>query len=236
MGFNLLKMQRLIYNLQISINPKIYQKDPEYSDLGKRMVQHGIELIAANGFEKFTFRKLGSLIGSNESSVYRYFENKHKFLIYLTSWYWGWLEYQLVVHTNSIAEADRKLAKALEVLTRPVETDAAFSHIDEVALHQIVINEYSKSFLTNEVDKENKEGYFEIYKRLASRLTEMIIANAPKYPYANSLASTVLEGSLHQYFLGSHFPSLTDCNKQDAITRYFKHLVFASIKDFHNGK
>jgi AcrR family transcriptional regulator len=229
-------MQRLIYNLQIAVNPKIYQKDPESSDLGKRMVQHGIELIAEKGFEKFTFRKLGDLIGSNESSVYRYFENKHKFLIYLTSWYWGWLEYQLVIHTNSIAEADRRLEEALEVLTRPVETDAAFSHIDEVALHQIVINEYSKSFLTKEVDKENKEGYFEIYKRLASRLAEMIVGVAPTYPYANSLASMVLEGSLHQYFLVLHFPSLTNCNKQDAHTRYFKHLVFASIKDYRNGK
>jgi hypothetical protein len=30
------------------------------------------------------------------------------------------------------------------VVSRPVEKDVTFSHIDEVALNRIVINEYSK--------------------------------------------------------------------------------------------
>ena len=111
-------MQRLIHNLQITVNPKIYLKDPQSSELGKRMVEEGIQLIAAIGFDRFTFKKLGERIGSNESSVYRYFENKHKFLIYLTSWYWGWLEYRLVVFTNSISDPSEKLEKALEVIWR----------------------------------------------------------------------------------------------------------------------
>lgn len=225
-------MQRLIHNLQINVNPKIYLKDPESSDLGKRMVEEGIQLIAALGFDRFTFKKLGGRIGSNESSVYRYFENKHKFLIYLTSWYWGWLEYRLVVFTNSISDPSEKLEKALEVITMPVETDASFVHIDEVTLHKIMVNEHSKPFLTAEVDRENKEGYFEIYKRLVARVSEMILEVAPDYEYSNSLASTVLEGSLHQYFLESHFPSLTDCSEQGEHTRYFKQVVFASIQSY----
>ena len=104
-------------------------------------------------------------IGSNESSVYRYFENKHKLLLYLTSWYWGWLEYQLVFTTNSISDPKEKLKSAIQVLTQTVSIDTSFSHINEVMLNEIVINEYSKSYLTKEVDEENKEGYFEIYKR-----------------------------------------------------------------------
>ena len=222
-------MKDLFKNLKISVNQKTYLKDPESSDLGKRIVQHGIILISEMGFEKFTFRKLGMRIGSNESSVYRYFENKHKFLIYLTSWYWGWKEYQLVLTTNSIQEPSLKLESALRVLTDPVVADSSFSHIDEVTLYEIVINEYSKSFLTKEVDQENKEGYFEIYKRMVRRLGDMVRQVAPAYPYAESLASTVLEGSLHQYFLMEHFPSLTNCRDSQSLYGYFRDLVFNSL-------
>ena len=222
-------MKHLINNVKIAVNEKTYVKDPESSDLGKRIVKHGIALISEVGFENFTFRKLGSRIGSNESSVYRYFENKHKFLIYLTSWYWGWKEYQLVLSTNSIQDPTIKLERALRILTEPVESDTSFSYIDEAALYQILINEYSKSFLTKEVDRENKEGYFEIYKRMVGRLQDMIRAVNPKYPYPANLASSVLEGAMHQYFLMEHFPSLTDCRDNESFYTFFRHLVFASI-------
>lgn len=89
-----------------------------------------------------------------------------------------------------------------------------------------MINEFSKSYLTKEVDEENKQGYFEIYKRLAMRLTEMIKAVDSGYPYPASLASTILEGALYQHFLLDHFSSLTDCHEHTDPTKYFKHLVF----------
>jgi AcrR family transcriptional regulator len=222
-------MKHLINNVKIAVNEKTYVKNPESSDLGKRIVQSGIALISEVGFENFNFRKLGARIGSNESSVYRYFENKHKFLIYLSSWYWGWKEYQLVLTTNNIQDPAYKLERALNVLTEPVEADSSFSYIDEAALYQIVINEYSKSFLTKEVDRENKEGYFEIYKRMVGRLQDMILAVNPDYPFSASLASTVLEGAMHQYFLKEHFPSLTDCEDKESVYKFFRHQVFTSL-------
>ena len=223
-------MERLLQSIKIGINNKIYLKDPESSNLGKKILEYSILMIDEMGFEGFTFKKLGARIGSNESSIYRYFESKHKLLLYLTSWYWGWLEYQLVFSTNSIADPAEKLQKAIEIVTRTTEEDTAFSHINEVLLNKIVINEYSKSYLTKEVDHENKEGYFEIYKRLVTRLSEMITAVDKDYPYPVSLASTVLEGSLHQHFLVDHFSSLTDCQKHSDQTDYFKHLVFNILK------
>lgn len=222
-------MKYLIQNLKITVNEKIFVKDPESSELGKRIIRNSIELISEIGFEKFTFKKLGTRIGSNESSIYRYFENKHKLLIYLSSWYWGWLEYQLVLTTNSIDNPEVRLDKALEILTRPVETDQAFSHVNEVALHDILINEYSKSYLTKEVDEENKEGYFEIYKRMVLRLGSMIADVNPSYPFPLSLSSTVLEGCMHQYFLKDHFPSITNCTNPGSPTDYFKSLVFSTL-------
>ncbi len=224
-------MERLLQSVKISINENIYVKDPESSNLGKRIVEESILMIHDMGFESFTFKKLGMQIGSNESSIYRYFENKHKLLLYLTSWYWGWLEYQLVFSTNSIAAPSKKLGKAIEIVTKTTQKDSAFSHINEVVLNKIVINEYSKSYLTKEVDQENKEGYFTIYKRLVDRISEMIREVDEDYPYPSSLSSTILEGSLHQHFLKDHFTSLTDCRKANDPSQYFTHLVFNLLRE-----
>ncbi|EAQ99875.1 TetR/AcrR family transcriptional regulator [Maribacter sp. HTCC2170] len=223
-------MERLLQSVKININEKIFLKDPESSDLGKSIVEESILMIHKMGFESFTFKKLGIKIGSNESSIYRYFENKHKLLLYLTSWYWGWLEYQLVFATNSISDHAEKLKRTIEIVTKTTEEDSAFSHINEVLLNKIVINEYSKSYLTKEVDTENKAGYFVIYKRLVNRIRDMISALDSEYEYPSSLASTILEGSLHQYFLKDHFPSMTDCHKDSGPTNYFLNLVFNLLK------
>ena len=228
-------MEQLLQSVSIRINEKIFVKDPESSDLGKRIIEESINMINQMGFESFTFKKLGLRIGSNESSVYRYFENKHKLLLYLTSWYWGWLEYQLVFATNSMGNPSEKLKRAIEIVTKTIEEDSAFSHVNEVLLNKIVINEYSKSYLTKEVDIENKEGYFVIYKRLVNRLSDMIKGVDQGYDYPSSLASTVLEGSLHQHFLKDHFPSLTDCRENDDPTEYFSQLVFNALNQKTNG-
>ncbi|MUP46966.1 TetR/AcrR family transcriptional regulator [Gramella sp. BOM4] len=218
-------MKNLLKDIKVSVNEKIYLKDPESTELGKRIVEHAILLIDEIGFENFTFKKLGKKIGSNESSVYRYFENKHKLLVYLTSWYWGWKEYHLVFATHSITDPEKRLLKAIEVVTASVEKDESFSHINEVALNKIIINESSKSFLTKEVDTENREGYFLVYKRLVTRIREMITKVNSDYAFPGSLASTIVDGALHQHFIKDHFTSITDCNEKVSPSIYFKDLV-----------
>ncbi|WP_149274542.1 TetR/AcrR family transcriptional regulator [Pareuzebyella sediminis] len=222
-------MDSLLQSITININDNIYLKDPESSDLGKRIIQESILMIDKMGFERFTFKKLAIQISSTESSVYRYFESKHKLLLYLTSWYWGWLEYRLVFATHSMEDIKQKLTKAIEMVTRATAEDSNFSHINEVLLNKIVINEFSKSYLTQEVDMENKNGYFAIYKRLVSRLGKMIQDFEPAYAYPFSLASTILEGSMHQHFLKEHFPSLTDCNDKTTPTQFLTDLVLNTL-------
>ena len=222
-------MKNLLSILKITVPDKIYIKDPETSDLGKRIIENSIILINEIGFESFTFKKLGKLIGSNESSIYRYFESKHKLLLYLSSWYWAWLEYQLVIETFSISDKNEKREKAITVVTRTVEEDSNFSHINEVLLYRIIVNESSKSFLTKEVDKDNKDGYFEIYKRLITRLQDIIADVNPKYEFPLSLASTILEGGLHQHFLSEHFPSITSCNAKKTPTDFYQQLVQSTL-------
>lgn len=222
-------MDSLLSNLKIAVPEKIYVKDPESSDLGKRIVEHSILLINDIGFDSFTFKKLGTLIGSNESSIYRYFESKHKLLLYLSSWYWAWIEYQLVFETHTLNPND-KLEKAIEIVTRAIKEDSNFSHINETILNRIMVNENSKSFLTKEVDQENKDGYFVVYKRIVHRLRDMIKTINPGYKFPSSLASTILEGSLHQHFLKDHFISITDCNDGLSPTLFIKNLVLNTLK------
>ncbi len=228
-------MINLLSNLKIAVPDKIYIKDPESSDLGKRIIEHSILLIDEIGFDSFTFKKLGVKIGSNESSIYRYFESKHKLLLYLTSWYWAWIEYQMVFATHNVPSNDEKLLKAIEVVTRTIKEDVTYTHINEVILNRIIVNEYSKSYLTKEVDSENKEGYFEVYKRLIKRISEIIQNVNKDYKFPLSLASTVVEGALHQHFLKSHFSSITDCDKNVTPTEFFINLTQNVLKTTSNG-
>ena len=217
------------------MNSELFLKDPESSELGKKIVGQGILLIDDIGFEKFTFKKLGVKIKSNESSIYRYFENKHKFLVYITNWFWGWKEFQLTMSTYGISDSNEKLLKAIEVITHPVVQDFRFQHINEVALNHIIINESSKSYLTKEVETDNKEGYFSIYKRLVTRIAEMISEVSSDYEYSLSLSSMVLDGALHQHFLKDHIQSITDCSEKKSVSNYFKDLVINTLKIELNG-
>jgi len=162
-------MQDLLRQIQIRVNDNIYMKDPETSELGKRIIQESIGMIDDMGLEHFTFRKLAEKLGTTESSVYRYFENKHKLLIYLISWYWGWLEYVLVFNTANINNPEEQLKKAIMVLTEPIRDDDYFPHINTGKLDKIVINESSKAYLTKDVDQEKKMGLFVSYDRLCHR-------------------------------------------------------------------
>ena len=229
MQAKLFKMINLLSNLRISVPENIFIKDPESSDLGKRIVQHSILLLDEIGFDDFTFKKLGARIGSNESSVYRYFESKHKLLVYLTSWYWAWIQYQLVFETHNVMDPKVKLEKAIEITTREIKEDSKYSHINEIVLNRIIINESAKSYMTKEVDAENQEGYFRMYKQLVLRLKEMIVDVDPQYTYSSSLASTVVEGALYQHFLKDHFKSITDCNRTKTPAEFFKNLVFQTL-------
>ncbi len=216
---------------RIEVPDSLYTKNPESSDLGKKIVSHSIDMIDSMGFEQFTFRKLGEKIGSNESSIYRYFHNKHMLLLYLSSWFWSWIEYRMVLETYSISDHWEKLVKAISIVTEKITEDSDFSRIDEQKLHRIMVNENSKSYLTKEVDKENKEGYFITYKRLISRIKDMILAVKPDYVFAASLASTILEASMHQHFLQDHFTSITTCDEQITPTDFILDLVSHSLKN-----
>ena len=224
-------MQNILSNFIISVNEKLYVKNPETSELGKKIIEQSIILIEEIGFENFTFKKLGEKINSNESSIYRYFESKHKIMLYLSSWYWSWIEYKLVFGTSNIENNLEKLKKGISIVTEKIEDDSATKHINEGLLNKIIIAEFAKTLHTKEVDQENKEGFFLIYKRVINRIVLMVNDVNPEYPFAKSLISTVVEGSLHQHFLNQHLKTITDCNETISPTDFYTHLVENVIKN-----
>ncbi len=218
-------MDAILSNISIAINEKLFVKNPETSTLGKKIIENSILLIEEIGFENFTFKKLGERIGSNESSIYRYFESKHKLLLYLSSWYWGWIEYKLVFATNNILIPLDRLKRAITIVTEKIEDDYATTHINESVLNKIIVAEFTKTLLTKEVDEENKEGFFLVYKRVINRLIEMIKDINEDYPFAKSLASSIVEGALHQHFLKDHLKTITNCNETTSPTDFYIDLV-----------
>ncbi len=223
-------MLNVLSNIIISVNEKLYLKNPESTELGKKIIENSILLINEIGFENFTFKKLGEQINSNESSIYRYFESKHKLLLYLTSWYWGWIEYKLAFATTNISDPMERLQKGIVVVTEKIEDDDATLHVNESILNKIIIQEFTKTLLTKEVDDENKEGFFLVYKRVINRIIEMIQQVNPSYEYSKSLASSIVEGALHQHFLKDHLKTITDCTQNISPTDFYLNLISNLLK------
>lgn len=208
-------------------------KDPESSLLGRKIVRQSTLLIDDIGLENFTFKKLAKEIGSTEASVYRYFENKHKLLIYLVSWYWNWMEYQLVFQTSNLESAEKVLETAIATLAKPIQIDNQYESIDAQALHRIVVSESAKAYLTKEVDNDNKEGYFASYKRLTHRVAEMILELKPTYKYPTALVSIIMESSHQQSYFAKHLPSLTEVkgdDNEETLIEFLTDLVFNALK------
>lgn len=219
--------------LQIKMNEKLFLRNPEQSELGKKIIMYSIQLIHKNGFEAFTFKKLAEEIGTTEAGVYRYFENKHRLLIYITAWYWTWLHYQVIYQTNNINDPVVKLKMIIKLLSTTVEDDVRTRYVDESLLHQIIITEGSKTYLTKRVSEDNKDKLFKPYKDLCAHIATIILEYKADYAYPKSLASTIIEMAHIQNFFKDHLPSLTDMgdNKQEFNTAAFlEDMLFRTLR------
>ncbi|MEQ8905790.1 TetR/AcrR family transcriptional regulator [Ekhidna sp.] len=224
----------MIAKLQIQLNSVLYLRDPQSSDLGQKIVRESIFLINDIGFEAFTFKKLSAIINSTEASIYRYFENKHRLLVYLISWYWSYLEYRIAFATNNISDPEDKLKIAIRLVTGKLEDDDHFPGISESVLQQIVISESDKTYLTKNVDQINKEGVFRGYKSLCETIASYMKEINPKFKFPTSLSSTCLEAAHQQLFFAEHLPRLSDIRKEeDAHEQNYQYLlsiIFNSLK------
>jgi AcrR family transcriptional regulator len=221
------------YSLSFRVNEKIYVRDPEGTELGKQIVKRSIDLIYQLGFEAFTFKKLALQMNTTEATIYRYFENKHRLLLYILNWYWSYMEYLVVFQLQPIVDSKAKLDRLVELLTDDLPESAGQSDYNKKYLHQIVISESSKVYLVKDVKEINSNEVFKPYKELCARISELITAQNPGYAYPHSLSSTLVETAHSQLFFSMHLPRLTDANGEDQarfVEGFLKDLVGKVLK------
>jgi AcrR family transcriptional regulator len=207
------------------LNKNLFLRDPQASELGEKIISHSIALIDQLGFEQFTFKKLAEKIDSTEASIYRYFENKHKLLLYLIDWYWTWLERRMEFNIQNLHDPVDKLKALLHTLTEEKEYDPDIAFVDEAMLQRIVVSEFEKTYLTKNVDHDNKEGLFLPYKSVCKKIADAISEINSSYTHAHSLASTIMLSANHQLYYAKHLPSLTDI-------RYEPHAHHNQVYEF----
>ncbi len=205
----------MTYHLAFKINENLFIKNPETSELGRKIVKDGIDLINEIGFELFTFKKLAQRINTTEATIYRYFENKHRMLLYILSWYWCYIEYQLKISLQQISDPEKKIKLIIKLLTTDLAESIDDLDYNKKNLNRIVIAESSKAYLIKEIETRNKEGIFSPYKDLCSQIANIFTDYNPDYKYPKSLSSTIVEASHFQSFFKDNLPGLTDVTKDN---------------------
>jgi len=223
-------------NTSININSEIYLKDPKSTELGKKILESSILLIDKLGIDNFNFKKLAQRIASTESSIYRYFENKHYLFIYLINWYWEWTATRIEIGTMNMTDPCKKVKSVIKTLTEASFIDIDIPFIDEEVLHRIVVTEGSKAYHHKTVDSDNEYGFFLSYKSLCEKISLIFLEVNPTYKYPKAMASTLIESANNNMFFAKHLPRLTDIdysNDDDKMKidlfKLLYHMVMANL-------
>ena len=221
--------------IKFQLNDSLYSRDPQDSNLGRNIIKHGILLIDEIGFESFTFKKLANRINSTEASIYRYFDNKHLFLLYLTNWYWEWVNYLIDLNIRNIEDPAKKLRISIHNIVHASAENPAIDYVNETVLHNIVVHEGAKAYHTAFVDKENKIGLFSNYKEVVKKVSNIIGEVNADFPYKKSLASNIFEMSNNQVYFAQHLPGLTDISNKkrcyDELEEMVQYIVFKLLEN-----
>ncbi|MFT4663482.1 MAG: AcrR family transcriptional regulator [Polaribacter sp.] len=219
--------------IRISLNEKLFLKDPQNTSLGQKIIKDSILLIDEIGFEAFNFKKLAAAMGSTEASVYRYFVNKHFLLIYLVSWYWEWVNYLIDISVMNIKDPKQRLEIIIETFVYASKDNPSIEYVNESVLHRLVISEGTKAYHTKEVDKENRDGFFVNYKELCHKVANVILEVNPKFPYPHTLASNLFEMANNHIYFAQHLPRLTDVvvknDNFDEVEEMLKYFAFTLL-------
>ena len=217
------------FQVKFDINEKVYLRNPESSEVGKLMVKNALDLIYVLGFEQFTFKKLAAEINSTEATIYRYFENKHRLLLYILNWYWCYMEFLVTFKLENVSDKKEKLKNIVYLLTHELSESASQFDYNKKFLNQIVITESSKVYLVKEVAEINKNEVFKPYKDLCSKIAEVITQYNSSYKYPRSLSTTLIETSHHHQYFSVNLPRLTDIsskNNAEYTSQFIEELLF----------
>jgi len=221
------------FQLTFKVNEHIYLRDPESSELGKQIVKNAIDLIYELGFEHFTFKKLATKMSTTEASIYRYFENKHRLLLYILNWYWSYMEFLVDFTIQNIQDPKEKLTKIITLFTKSLPESVGQLDYNKSFLNQIVLSESSKVYLIKEVKEINSFQVFKPYKDLCNKISEVMLSLNPSYTYTRSLSSTLIETAHSQQYFSKNLPRLTDVSnekEEEFVFNFLSQLVFSALK------
>jgi hypothetical protein len=221
------------FQLSFKVNEHIYLRDPESSELGKQIVKNAIDLIYELGFEHFTFKKLATKMSTTEASIYRYFENKHRLLLYILNWYWSYMEFLVDFTIQNIHDPKEKLIKIITLFTQSLPESLGQLDYNKSYLNQIVLSESSKVYLIKEVKEINSYQVFKPYKDLCNKISEVMLSLNPTYAYSRSLSSTLIETAHSQQYFSKNLPRLTDVSntkEEEFVFNFLSQLVFSALK------
>jgi AcrR family transcriptional regulator len=226
----------LAIGIRIYLNEGLYLKDPQQSGLGRDLIRHSIILLDEIGFEAFNFKKLSKRMASTEASVYRYFENKHKLLLYLMAWYWEWVSYLIDISTKNIVDPKERLRIIIKTYVNASRENPSIEYVNASILYRVIIAEGAKSYHTRSVDEENKEGLFLNYKMLSEKVAAVIREINPDFPYPRALASNLFEMANNHIYFAQHLPRLTDVNvNEDDFEEVEQMLDYFSFRLLTSG-
>ncbi len=220
------------FQLSFKVNEHIYLRDPESSELGKQIVKNAIDLIYELGFEHFTFKKLAAKMSTTEASIYRYFENKHRLLLYILNWYWSYMEFLVDFTIQNIQDPKEKLTKIITLFTRSLPESLGQLDYNKSYLNQIILSESSKVYLIKEVKEINSFQVFKPYKDLCTKISEVMLHLNSSYTYSRSLSSTLIETAHSQQYFSKNLPRLTDVSnerEEEFVFNFLNQLVFSAL-------
>lgn len=221
-------MKAILKNINIEVNKNFYLKDPNSTELGKSIIYNSVLLIDEIGLEHFTFRKLANLIRTTESTIYRYFENKHKLLTYLLSWYFKFLEHLVVISTSTIEDPIEKLRFCIKIIARNEEDSIQILNLE--ILQRIIIVESNKALHNKDLTDDKDCNTFESYNQFCLRISNIIDLINSDYKYSHSLSNLLVEGIYNQKFNCMYNKELSDSMDKNCIEDFYFNLILKTVK------
>jgi AcrR family transcriptional regulator len=220
-------------HIQMRIDPALYLKDPESSVTGQALVHEAARMIATEGMDAFTLKKLSTAAGFTEATVYRYFGNKHQLLMYLLNLYWSWLLYHASLATANVGDPEMRIRKLASLLSEPISgpvDDLISGH-----LYAIALNESVKAHLSRNADADWRMGMFQGYSGILQTVASCIRELCPNYAFPMAWAATFVDAAMQQQFFCRYLPHLTEVGGSNATLDNFLMALIPQTHCADNG-
>ncbi len=224
-------------NKDLNISPKLYVRDPQTTDLGKKMLQESVVLIDETGFEEFGIDKLARHLEVEEDEIYQYFESKHQIFVFLLNWYWEKTIVLIDSNTAQIHDPIQKLKKIIDLLVQGANYGPFADFIDDARLQNIVIRESAKGYRRDALGKEHQGDLFFSFEDLCSKITPTLLEINARFPYPRTLASTLIETANNTLYFAHHNPKLLDLQPSrgrmvnDQVIEMVEYLIFNILNE-----